>query len=57
MFNRKPALQTRVKFERCGHSGVREGQTKDAMELHYGKCKTQHFIGLDSNYRPKVRMT
>lgn len=44
IFNRKAVLQTRgVAFESHGHLTVRECLRKDAIELHYGKCRLQSF--------------
>lgn len=40
IYNRNPELQTRgVEFERCEYLPGREGLTKDAIDLHYGKGK------------------
>ncbi len=45
--NRKPALQTGgVEFERLGQVEDREVLVKDAIELHYGKCRIQCFWSL-----------
>lgn len=42
IFNRKPALQTgSMGFEKSG------SLMKDAVELHYKKCRIQHFLEFD----------
>lgn len=47
IFNRKSASKTGgVEFKISGHLGDMLGLMKNAIELHYRKCKIQHFWSL-----------